>query len=72
MLNPRNSKSFQMMLGFKAYEVPRSRQTSSVMEEMATSKDSKGFRIQIELDSKSESASKLVFYLHSSSEIFLN
>jgi len=33
------------MLGFKAYEVPRSREASSVMEEVATSKDSKGFRV---------------------------
>jgi hypothetical protein len=45
VLNPRNSKSFQMMLGFKVYEVPRSRQTSSIMEEVATSKDSKGVRV---------------------------
>jgi len=61
------------MLGFKAYEVPRSRQTSSLMEEVATSKDSKGFRVQLEFDSQLESAPKLVFKnLQSSSEILLN
>jgi hypothetical protein len=52
------------MLGFKVYEVPRSRQTSSVVEEVATSEDSKGFRIQIELDSKIGISLKTRFFIY--------
>jgi hypothetical protein len=65
-LNPCQTLETQILpddVRFKAYEETRSRQTSSLMEEVATSKDSKGFRVQLEFDSQLEPAPKLVFFL---------